>query len=247
MSKNQSKEQTLLGAALSSGSACATIEQLAASLEEPEATPSAIREHLKSCGHCQSELAMLSAFVAGGNEDSNELRQVTAQLRARTRAMAESTLNTADSKSWWRRFLAVGWLAPVGLGMAAVLIVAGGMLNRKERLSQPDLKSAVPAGPEVYRSGEFALLNLSGDLAEPPATLRWESVSEASRYEVTLREVDRTELWKSQTEATHIEIPVSVRQKIVPAKTVFFEVIAYDTSGQKVGDTGLVHMRVVPH
>jgi len=57
-------------------------------------------------------------------------------------------------------------------------------------------------------------------------------------------EVDHSELWNAKTTEDHIELPAALRDRIVPAKTLFVEITAFDSSGRQVGATGPVRFRL---
>jgi hypothetical protein len=61
---------------------------------------------------------------------------------------------------------------------------------------------------------------------------------------VRILEVDRTELWKSETSAVTIQIPDEVREQIKPAKTLLWQVTALDGSGKQLGSSNLVSFRL---
>jgi hypothetical protein len=111
--------------------------------------------------------------------------------------------------------------------------------------NQPSSIAQNGTSAEVFRSGHFGVISPTGDLRERPEELRWENVSNAVRYQVRLLEVDGNELWKAETAADHIDLPASVCARIVPAKTLFLEVTAFDSGGSKVGDTGQVRFRLL--
>ena len=101
-------------------------------------------------------------------------------------------------------------------------------------------------GQEVLRSGSFALLSPAGDLQERPKEIVWEKVPQASSYQIHLLAVDGSEVWKATTADTRMELPASVREQIVPAKTLLAEITAFDSSGAQVGATGQVRFRLLP-
>lgn len=244
MPDNRFSEHSVVRGALVGETPCPSVEQLEsmANLSAEDPTPLAV--HVRECPRCRTELTLLRSFIDAGADDSAEIRKVVATLRAN--ASSSAAFRSGASGPWWRRFLATSWLTPAALGLTTALLLVGGLLSWKERSLQPNFHNSIPTKPEVLRSGSFSLRSPSGDLQERPTFLRWESVPSATKYEVRMLEVDRTQLWVAETSATQIDLPLAVREKLVPAKTVFCEVVARDSAGRQVGDTGLIRMRVQP-
>ena len=63
------------------------------------------------------------------------------------------------------------------------------------------------------------------------------------RYEARLLEVDGAEL--AETAENRIELPAAVRARVVPAKTLLCQVLAFDASGHRVGQSETVRFRLV--
>jgi hypothetical protein len=240
---NRGAEQDIFRAALGPGKQCLSIEELQQLVSRP-ATASAERAgHVKSCAYCQTELQLLQTFQAGDADSaSEEVQRVTEQLRQRSSAFREQ--RPGPPVPWWRAMLAVPRLAQASLAMAMILVVAGIVLQFHST-HRPSLNETNQTGQEVFRSGSFALLGPVGDLQERPGEIRWERVPQAARYRLRVLEVDQSEVWTAETTDDHIDLPSSVRAKIVPAKTLFCEVNAFDFSGNKIGETGLVRFRLV--
>jgi hypothetical protein len=57
-------------------------------------------------------------------------------------------------------------------------------------------------------------------------------------------EVDRRELWSTETAATDVDLPESVRALIVPAKTLQWQVTAYDASNSPIAESSLERFRL---
>ena len=239
-------ERDLFRAALGPSEQCPPIEELELVLTgDAAAAPAKLTQHLKSCAYCQTELHLLSTFRAGGTtEDSEDARKVGARLRGRSREILGALRSTRTPESWWNRLFTARWLAPAALTLAGLLVVAG-LVQYRQASSQPTLSGTNQIGQETLRSTGFGVASPIGDIRERPREIRWELVQGAAKYEVRLLEVDRTEVWKADAVGDHIELPGEVQARIVPAKTLFCEIGAFDLSGLKIGETGLVRFRLL--
>ena len=128
------------------------------------------------------------------------------------------------------------------MAVAAVLIAAA--VGVEWRFAGPP--ALRPAGElEVMRSRELELLAPRGDLHETPREIQWQPVAGCAKYGVRLLEVDGTELWKMETAQTRVEIPPQVQERIVPAKTLLCEVVAFDAAGRKTAESETVRFRLL--
>jgi hypothetical protein len=128
---------------------------------------------------------------------------------------------------------------------AAVLLVAAGswyVLTTKP----PGLPGSVTTGNEITRSLAIAVRGPVGDLLESPRRFEWLAVDRAVRYRVRLLEVDRHEIWSTSTSAAGVDLPSSVRTSIAPARTLIWDVTAYDASGAAIAESGPQSFRLVP-
>jgi hypothetical protein len=189
---------------------------------------------------------LLQTFLAEqGSRSSQEVSKVAELLRSRSRKILREASRTPAKPPWWKAAFAVRRLAYASLALAAVFLVAGAVVFFRSATYRPQLEASNPPVQEVFRAGSFAVMSPAGDLQTGPKEIRWERVAQATRYQVSLLEVDRSELWRAETTEDHVELPAAVQARIVPAKTLFSEVIALDSSGNKVGDTGLVRFRLL--
>lgn len=249
MSIKRILERDLLREALGPTEGCPPLETLESALVHgAPGLSSEVAHHLKTCAYCQTELHLLRDFQEGGpDKDSEEVRRVVELLRQRSKETFHPRSSVEARESWWKRRLRVQWLVPAALGMAALVVVVGGVSQYRHATTRPALNGSFQAGNEVLRTGNFAILKPIGDLVVRPEEVRWGVVQEAEKYEVRMLEVDGAEIWKAETTADHIEVPQIVQNEVVPAKTLFCEVVAFDSSGRKIGDTGLVRFRLVLH
>ena len=246
MPNKESSQRNILRGALGPTDECPPLEKLIHAATEPTSPASAdLAGHLESCAYCQTELHMWKTFeTATDTQASEDVRQVAAQLDERMLGALKRPGPFAAPPRRWNRVFTIRWLAPASLAAAAALLVAAGVIKYEQARPQPVLDGTSP-GQEVLRSSTLTLVRPSGDLRERPNEIRWESIREAANYQVRLLEVDRSEVWNTQTSGDHVELPPAVLARIVPTKTLFCEITAFDSSGSKVGETGLVRFRLL--
>jgi len=241
---NRNSLEDVLQTALRPGKDCPAIEELER-LVSKAAPESELSAHVKSCPYCQTELHLLRTFEAAEvGETSDEVRRTAALLQKRSQKIIRLSVPTEERVPWWRAAFTIRSLAQASLALAVILAVAAVVIHLRTNTQPPSLNEGTRIGQDVLRSGGFAVTSPVGDLNEAPKEVRWEKVPNVACYRIRLLEVDRNELWKADTTENHIELPPSVRSLIVPAKTLFFEISAFDASGGKVGDTGLVRFRL---
>jgi hypothetical protein len=100
--------------------------------------------------------------------------------------------------------------------------------------------------PTALRSEGVVALAPIGDLMRSPAELRWRTFPGASRYSVKLMEVDHSELWQASLEETAVLLPAAVREKVVPGKTLLWQVTALDGAGKALANSRLERFRLTP-
>ena len=245
MSNNRLTDRELLQAALGPGKECPSIEDLEQVRTGRISASTALAKHVDSCSYCQSEMQMLQAFYAGDEgPPSEEVKQIVSQLQANSRRMFPKSAPVKASVPWWEAAFSMRRFAQASLAIAAVLLIVAAALSL-HTVRSPALEALNQSGQEVFRSGSFDLLGPVGDLQEAPKEIRWKKVEDAAKYQVRLLEVDRREIWKAETKEDHIDLPPPVRARIVPAKTVFCEVDAFNSVGTKVSGTGLIRFRLM--
>lgn len=242
MANRNISEAEVLQTALGPGRDCPDVEELE-SLASGATSQTGLAEHVKSCSYCQTELHLLQTFHAGAA--TKEERRTVELLQKRSKEILRQAAPAGKREPWWKALFTMPSMAQASLAMALVLVVAGTVLHFGTSTLPSSLNQTNGTGPEVLRSGSFAVISPSGDLREAPKQIQWEKVPNAVRYQVRLLEVDQNELWKTEATDDHIDLPASVRSRIVPAKTLFCEIVALDSSGGKVADTGLVRFRLL--
>ena len=207
-------------------SECIAIERLG----EPQTD--AEREHLAGCARCQSEMALWNEFDESEvrAEDEADVQAIVQQLR-HAGAEAPSNVVSIESrrKSWMR-----------SLAIAATLVIAVGvgyLVNNRE----PSVN--VPFGDSAYRSASVDVVAPKGDVPNAPAELRWSAVTGAKQYGVAVMEVDRTMLWQTSTQETHVALPATVVEQCVPGKTILWQVTAKRDSSV-IAQSGVQRFRV---
>jgi len=219
---------------------CLPMERLAAYAAAPGSPANAsARAHLETCPVCQTELALLEEFERGvvRPEEEAAVKWISARLKARAPALVPA----AECTSWWKAFfVAPGWRTASVAFASLVLVVSAGLYLRHDRAPLIDTRG----GAEVMRSQSLGGMAPAGDLAAAPAELRWEAVAGAVSYDVRIEEVDRTELWRQATTVPTVPLPAAIRVKLLPGKTVVWEVTARNAAGQVVAASGRHQFRV---
>ena len=237
--------------ALRSGPDCLSIERLAHYSDGllPVIELQADELHVATCGNCQAELALLHAFAASTVRDDERAVVDAAVEELRRREMKIFGPVRRDNESWdkWstlgRLPVWFGGLRPA-LTLAVVLLaVVGGYYLRQP--AAPRLPADVSAGSDVARSMGVPVLDPVGDQTAVPGRFRWQPVGGASRYHVRLMEVDRQEIWSSDTADVAIDLPAAVQARISPAKTLVWQVTAYGASNAPIAESDPQRFRLV--
>jgi len=237
----------ILRTALAPSAECLPLEQLGryadGALGADEETAAAM--HIRRCLNCQAELALLQAVTSSSvrTGEANIVRDGVARLGQRiTEIVGADRVETSSRRRWFR----FGALLPVAAVAAVLLIVtlAGSfyLLPRKA----PELPSRVTTADEVTRSLAVAVRGPLGDQVEAPRRFEWLAVDRAVRYRVRLMEVDRREVWSTSTSALGVDLPSPVRTWIGPARTLLWDVTAYDASGAPIAESGPQSFRLAP-
>jgi hypothetical protein len=183
------------------------------------------RQHLAACGYCSSQLALLRNFESGepASDESEAVAAIVSRLRKDSPAASESR---------WSRITRPKVLAPAVIALAAASLVLTVYVN--SRTSSLD----IPA-EDVMRTSRLVAVAPVGQIAQQPSQLRWDPVPGAAKYNIRMLEVDRTELWSASSDSPAVNIPESVRTRIVPLKTLLWEVSAVDSAGKLLAASGI--------
>jgi anti-sigma factor RsiW len=237
-------EDQSLTNALRAGPECPSIERLGRYADGALTPEERRREesHIASCANCQAELALLHAFAnpALRDDEAEVVRWGVEQLQRREPEIFDGGRKKAATV---RRWLSFGRLRPV-LALAVVLLAVGSgyyMFNP----APPGLPTDIGSGPEATRTLRIVVQGPVGDRQAVPTRLEWQPVSGASRYRVRLTEVDRHEIWSSDTINAAIDLPPDVRAHIVPGKTLVWQVTAYNASNATIAESNAERFRLV--
>jgi hypothetical protein len=246
MRNRESLKENILRTALGPTDDCPTVEELESLASGEAIAVDRWKGHLQVCGYCQTELHLLQTFLSQEPlEATQNANQAAELLEKKSKEIFKRAFPMPAPAPWWKSVFTVRRMAQASFAAAAVLLLLGAVVFFRSPSSQPELDAKNRTGPEVFRSSTFVLLSPSGDLEQPPTQIRWEQVPKAAAYQVRLLEVDRSEVWKGNTTDTRIEMPEAIRARIVPAKTLFAEVTAFDSSGNQIATTELVRFRLV--
>jgi hypothetical protein len=120
-------------------------------------------------------------------------------------------------------------------------LVAGYFLLNTTRPRVPS--DAVSDGGAI-RSLTVELRAPIGDVIAAPQRLEWRPVPGAVRYRVRLMEVDRRELWSIDTAAATADLPEPIQALAVPAKTLLWQVTAYNAANAVIAESGQERFRL---
>lgn len=214
---------------------CLSPVQLEALLNGKHSDP-----HLAACPRCQAELAMLKSFESGTPVpgEGAAVAWMSAQLEQRLEAIKNPALTRRNARvrveeqgSWLARIFGLSgmrWAIPVA-AMAAIALASAVLLQSNKA---PELQANVGGEHPIYRSQELQLAGPVGNVEKVPSELRWQTYAGAAVYRVSVMEVDRSALWTSETKDGLVELPAAVRSKVLPGKTILWQVTALDAQGK---------------
>jgi len=248
---DDTKQRRRWKAALETGADCLTVEELGRWMDGlfSDAEESRASAHLAGCARCQTELALFQELerTTPQPKDQPAVSWIVAELKRRSSESARATGEVSRSApSSARRALSPRGLAgrrisAAALSLAAMVIaVAVGLSVRTSR--EPGLIS--DGIPTALRSQGVVGLAPIGDLMQSPTELRWQPLPGAARYSIKLMEVDRSEFWQASAEGTVVLLPAAVREKVVPGKTLLWQVTALDAAGKALGSSPLERFRL---
>jgi anti-sigma factor RsiW len=236
-------EREVLTSALRPGADCLSIEQLGRYADGALsfADRAIVAAHVEACANCQAELALLHSFATALIRDDEQatVRSGVEALRRREpeifgrRSSGEVKRAAASPLVSLRAIVSVA---------AVLLAVVGGYYLLKS--SAPSLPADMRTGSAVTRALAVAVVGPEGDQATMPERFEWRSVDGAVRYHVQLMEVDRHELWSTDTVNTAIEVPANVRPQIVPGKTLLWQVTAVNDANAPIAQSDMLRFRV---
>jgi hypothetical protein len=243
--EKSSAERRLFKAAFEPGNSCPPAAQLEQLLIEGSTPPAALAAHVESCAFCRTEVRLLREFEAGAPRETETaaVQLIATRLRERSNEIFQPNTAPVDVKEpWWRLFWRTPWFSPAALAAAAIVVVVA--VGLQTRISQPVLHPP-GAEPEVLRSNAIVVTAPAGDVGQAPSEIRWQPAPGAATYKVRLLEVDGQELWNTETAEGAVQLPGAVRARIVPAKTLLWQVSAFDKTGHQVAISDTVRFRVL--
>jgi len=214
---------------------CLTPDQLEALLEGSHSNP-----HLAECPRCQTELAMLKSFESGAplpDEGaavawiSSHLDRQLTNIKSGKSALRSVGKKAELKESWWAKMFGTGgmrWVLPVA-AVAAIGVASAVLLHSPKA---PELQANAGGQPAIYRSQEVHLVSPIGAIKAVPEELRWQAYAGAASYQVVVMEVDHSQLWSIESKELTTNIPASVRAKILPGKTILWQVTALDAESR---------------
>ncbi len=187
-----------------------------------------VEAHVAGCAFCTAELALFHEFQepASRPEEHAHVEAIVARLRQNS---------PVPQASWWQSFWNVRTLAPAALALAAVLV---GVFVWAPGRTGSGTAPQVSVDTDVVRSLRVEVLSPQGTLSTPPAAFEWVALKGAVQYRVNLQEVDRTPLWSATTVGTTLPLPADIQAKVLPRKTLSWEVVALDETGAVVAASG---------
>lgn len=251
MANNPLSERDQLKSALGRRADCLSAFELERYLSNrvDEGRRAAILGHLKACPACETEMMLLSEFQRAElrPEEAEAVRWIAARLEQRSPEIfgrADASLSRSVATPRWKLIFSIPSPRAAALVFASLLVViSAGLFLR--RSYEPTLNPNPPAAGEVMRSQAIEILGPVGDLSGAPSELKWQPVRAAAKYEVRLMEVDRSELWKAETESTVLTLPADVREKLLPKRTIAWEVTARSAAGSVLASSGVQQFRVI--
>lgn len=209
---------------------CVPIERLGDELTTME------QAHMAQCARCQAELALFASLDA--DEPRPGEGAAVAWIAAETRRRL-GTAGIVPAPALAAPPRRTSWLPSWALMAASFVAVLGGAWL----LRTPDVTIESPGGA-VYRSAGLEVVAPSGDLDAVPEAFAWTPVPGAAHYEVRVREVDGTEVWRGTSPDPRLVLPAAVRTLVLPAKTLEWQVIASDATGRSLADSGVARFRL---
>jgi len=206
---------------------CIPIERFADVLTATES------EHMKTCPRCQTEVALWQAFetTTTANDERDAVKRITGRLR-------DAAAASAPPKRAWR-WLAVPRLVAAAAALAFVAVIGYGLWD-----PEPSVRVAPRSSSTVYRTLHVQPLAPLGDVASAPRTLQWAPLDGAVAYEVSLREVDGTMVWRETTSSARVDLPAAVVAQLAPGRTLSWSVAARNAAGDVVAESGAQRFRV---
>ena len=226
--------------AVSATPECPGIEMLEQVMEGSAQDPKT-QNHVSTCPHCQSELAMLRKFenAEASPDEGAAVAWIAAQLQRNQNSTPAKPARQAIP--FWRTMFRVPYMAA-----AAALIAAIGLgveFYKSENFQKPVINNV--GNSTLLRSGQIRLNDPAGDLTKVPDQMNWEAVSGASSYSVVIKamDIDHTLIWQGQSNTNSLKVSPELKATIRPGKPLTWKVTALDSTGKELA-TGEGRFRV---
>jgi hypothetical protein len=174
--------------------------------------------HVAACAHCTTELALFREFDQPSmlDEEKPAVDAIVRKLRANS---------PVERRSWFATLLDIKWMTPA---LATCAMIAVATFLWAPWRSEFDKAPVVSEDGGTMRSGRLQAVAPVGSLNAVPDRLEWEKVNGAVLYRITVSEVDQTLVWSGTSTTSEIALPPEVRGKVLPRKTLTWQVAAVD-------------------
>jgi len=201
-----------------------------------EGLTSVERDHIAGCARCQTEAALWNTLddSAPRPDEGAAVQWIVKELRRRHQTPAAAAISAGIGP--WR-----SWRLVSAIGATIALVLTVGYVTRDREPAVSGSGGAM----RNYRSAQLELRSPIGDQSAVPLQLEWMAFPGAVGYDVSILEVDRTVLWSGSATGSRLALPSSVRTRLVPGKTMLWEVAARDGSGKPVAVSGMRSFRVI--
>ncbi len=208
--------------------------------------PAALTGHVAGCARCQTELALFAAMEQA--PDPGAVGAISKRLKSVDWAEAGRTGVVEPRVSFWQRLLSPRFLAPASLALASALMLVTVVQVNRPGTVKGDLRTAEQGlDQQQLRSQQIRGLAPLGTVATAPHEFRWEPVTGASEYQVSLMEVDREAVWQTRVSSGTAAAPASVAGKMLPGKRLLWEVTAFGSDGKRLASSGTLEFTTSLH
>jgi hypothetical protein len=151
------------------------------------------------------------------------------EARLAAEILSRLACRSPEITSHWSKWTGRMW--PIAVAALPLLVAIG--LEVHPRPVTP----VEPEKPMIYRSLQFPAISPIGKVAHAPAGFSWAPVEGAASYQFRLMEVDRTEIWSAETNATTAVAPGRVQEKMTPGRGFLWIVVARNSAGETIAET----------
>lgn len=223
--------------AVSAGKDCLSIEALE-SVEVGSADPKA--QHVASCPHCQTELAMLRSFEAAAPAEDEGAAAAWIAAKLQRAQQGRPVAQPKGQLLSWRSFFKVPYMAAAA---ALIIAIAVGVSMYDRGTGPGPINGNIGIGN--FRTGSIRLISPAGNLTQVPEQFQWEAFDGAANYTVEIMEVDNHVAWSGQTSQTSLAAVSEVKALAsIPHKPLLWKVTARDASGRVLAESSAQRFQV---